>query len=188
MKKTRYPVMNMGTVSILTIFIILCMVTFATLTYISTRKDASFADQLAERTIAYYTAAGEAHRRIAKIDGELRQAWEDGTWQNTQKTYEFSVPVEEGRDCTLLWKPAVRTRKTVLFSVSCSSGRYPQRNGTATHPCPSFSRKTAMPSQKFHRRNIWKQKQFYSAPPSFALPISLSSQDVPFPTGRMNSF
>lgn len=98
MKKTRYPVMNMGTVSILTIFIILCMVTFATLTYISTRKDASFADQLAERTIAYYTAAGEAHRRIAKIDGELRQAWEDGTWQNTQKTYEFSVPVEEGRE------------------------------------------------------------------------------------------
>ena len=50
MKKTRYPVMNMGTVSILTIFIVLCMVTFATLSFISTNKDAAFTRQIADRT------------------------------------------------------------------------------------------------------------------------------------------
>ena len=60
MKKTRYPIMNMGTISILTIFIILCMVTFAALTYISTRRDASFTDRLASRTSGYYAAVSEA--------------------------------------------------------------------------------------------------------------------------------
>ena len=57
MKKTRYPVMNMGTVSILTIFIVLCMVTFATLSFISTNKDAAFTRQIADRTTAYYAAS-----------------------------------------------------------------------------------------------------------------------------------
>lgn len=94
MKKNRYPVMNMGMISILTIFIVLCMVTFATLTYISTRKDASFAEQLAARTAAYYAASSEAGRQIAAIDDTLRQAWKNGTWEDMEKDYSFSVPID----------------------------------------------------------------------------------------------
>ncbi len=95
MKKTRYPIMNMGTISILTIFIILCMVTFAALTYISTRRDASFTDRLASRTSGYYAAVSEANRQIAEIDSRLRQAWEDGTWADTEKNYTFSVSIDD---------------------------------------------------------------------------------------------
>ena len=95
MKKTRYPVMNMGTVSILTIFIVLCMVTFATLSFISTNKDAAFTRQIADRTTAYYAASSEANRQIAGITEQLKLKWENGTYAEMPETYTISVPVDE---------------------------------------------------------------------------------------------
>ena len=105
MKKTKYPVMNMGTVSILTIFILLCMVTFAALTCISARKDAAFAEQLADRTTAYYSAVSEASRRIGELDASFREAWENGSWEDLEDRVSFSVPVEEGRELQVTLEP-----------------------------------------------------------------------------------
>ena len=115
MKKTKYPIMNMGTVSVLTIFIVLCMVTFATLTYISVRKDASFAEQLAGRTTAYYAAVSEANRQIADIDALLRQAWEGGTWQDIEKTYEFSVPIDSEKELQVVLEACSPDQASGLF-------------------------------------------------------------------------
>ena len=105
MKKTKYPVMNMGTVSILTIFIILCMVTFAVLTYLSTQKDAAFAEQLAERTSAYYAAVSEANRKIADADAAFRDAWENGEWEALEPELKFSVPIEDGKELQVMLEP-----------------------------------------------------------------------------------
>ena len=105
MKKTKYPVMNMGTVSILTIFIILCMVTFAVLTYLNTQKDAAFAGQLAERTSAYYAAVSEANRKIADADAAFRDAWENGEWEALEPELKFSVPIEDGKELQVMLEP-----------------------------------------------------------------------------------
>ena len=79
-KKKRYPVINIGTASILTVFVVLAMVTFATLTYMTARRDARFNQQKLDSASAWYDAAGQARERIAKIDQELRKSYEDGTF------------------------------------------------------------------------------------------------------------
>ncbi len=95
MRKNKYPIMNMGTASILTIFIILCMVTFATLSFISANKDAVFTQQIADRTTAYYAASNEANRQIAEITRQLQESWENGTYKEMPKTYQFTIPIDE---------------------------------------------------------------------------------------------
>ncbi len=89
MKKTRYPIMNMGTISILTIFIILCMVTFAALTYISTRRDASFTDRLASRTSGYYAAVSKPTGRSPKSTAASGRPGRTAHGQIQKKTIPF---------------------------------------------------------------------------------------------------
>ena len=139
MKKTRYPIMNMGTISILTIFIILCMVTFAALTYISTRRDASFTDRLASRTSGYYAAVSEANRQIAEIDSRLRQAWEDGTWADTEKNYTFSVSIDDDTELCVALTACSPEEGTAHTSVSDSFRKSPQKAGRERPPFRSCS-------------------------------------------------
>lgn len=102
MKKTKYPVMNMGTASILTIFIVLCMVTFATLSFISANKDAAFTRQIADRTTAYYTASNEANHQIAEYTEHVKQSWENGTYDELPETYTITVPIDEQKQLNVV--------------------------------------------------------------------------------------
>lgn len=52
MNKKKYPVVNIGTTSILTVFVILCMVTFAALSLLTANRNARYNDQVQERTEA----------------------------------------------------------------------------------------------------------------------------------------
>ncbi|XCP85594.1 hypothetical protein ABXS75_01970 [Roseburia hominis] len=102
MKKTKYPVMNMGTASILTIFIVLCMVTFATLSFISANKDAAFTRQIADRTTAYYAASNEANHQIAEYTEQVKQSWKNGTYDELPKTYTITVPIDEQKQLNVV--------------------------------------------------------------------------------------
>lgn len=72
-KKTSYPPINIGTSFMLVIFIILCMVIFAVLSFSGAMKDLSYSERNALRTTAYYTANNEAQRILAVIDSVLSE-------------------------------------------------------------------------------------------------------------------
>lgn len=72
--KKKFPVTNIGTVTLLMIFIILCMVTFAVLSLSEAAKDRSFSRQLADQTTDYYTACGNAEKMLADIDSVISDA------------------------------------------------------------------------------------------------------------------
>lgn len=95
MKKKKYPVVNIGTVSILTVFVILCMVTFAALSWLTAGRSARYNDQVRERTEAWYQAVSDAYETIAAIDQELTGYWESGRWDLAEETYTFTVPVDD---------------------------------------------------------------------------------------------
>lgn len=67
---------NVGASSILIIFILLCLVTFATLSVVSARADYTLSEKSAATTTAYYTACNYAEARLADIDNTLREVWE----------------------------------------------------------------------------------------------------------------
>lgn len=65
---------NIGSSSMLVVFIILCLVTFATLSFVSSHNDLQFTQTVAERTTSYYAAVSEAQRQLSEIDAALISA------------------------------------------------------------------------------------------------------------------
>lgn len=62
---------NIGSSSILLIFVILCLVSFAALSIVSANADYKLGQKILTRTIAYYDACSLAEQSIAEIDHTL---------------------------------------------------------------------------------------------------------------------
>lgn len=75
-EKAPAPFFNIGASSLLVIFLILCLVTFAILTLTSAKSDADFAEKLAHHKMNYYTAYNTAESTLDKIDAVLADAWQ----------------------------------------------------------------------------------------------------------------
>ena len=69
-KKIRGGV-NVGTSSVLVSFMLLCMVCFAALTYVTARSDYALSRQTAQRTTEYYEANRLAELYMTNIEGLL---------------------------------------------------------------------------------------------------------------------
>ena len=79
MKKKTYPVANIGSVSLLMVFIILCLVTFATLSLSSAAGDYKYSKDTAGHNTEYYNACNEAERKLKEIDGILETAYKNSS-------------------------------------------------------------------------------------------------------------
>lgn len=77
MKKLSVPVTNIGSVSLLMTFIILCLVTFSTLSLSHSASEYRYSLKLAEHNQAYYAASAKASVTLAKIDAILNEAYKD---------------------------------------------------------------------------------------------------------------
>lgn len=75
-EKAPAPFFNIGASSLLVIFLILCLVTFAILTLTSAKSDADFAAKLAHHKMNYYTACNTAESTLDEIDAILADAWQ----------------------------------------------------------------------------------------------------------------
>lgn len=75
-EKAPAPFFNIGASSLLVIFLILCLVTFAILTLTSAKSDADFAAKLAHHKMNYYAACNTAESTLDKIDAVLADAWQ----------------------------------------------------------------------------------------------------------------
>lgn len=99
MKKKKFPIMNTGAASVLTVFVILAMVAFALLTYMTARKNASFSQDFIDAAQQYQEAEALAWEEIARIDEELQTAWEEGNFtQFQEKKYSFTIPCGEEKE------------------------------------------------------------------------------------------
>lgn len=67
--------LNIGTSSILVIFVLLCLTFFAALTLISANADLKLTDKILNRNTAYYDACNEAQLSLAALDVSLKEAY-----------------------------------------------------------------------------------------------------------------
>lgn len=68
---------NIGSSSLLVIFLILCLVTFAILSLSSAKSDYSFSQRLAQHRQAYYEANANAEEVVDQIDNTLSELAEE---------------------------------------------------------------------------------------------------------------
>lgn len=77
MKQKKYGV-NIGSSSILLIFVLLCLVSFAALSIVSANADAKLNRKVVERTTSYYEACNKAQTSLAEIDQTLHDLYLSG--------------------------------------------------------------------------------------------------------------
>lgn len=64
---------NIGSSSLLIIFLVLCLTTFAILSLSSVKSDYTFSEKLAERKAQYYDASATASRILDSVDAQLAE-------------------------------------------------------------------------------------------------------------------
>lgn len=91
---------NIGTSSILVIFVTLCLVCFATLSISSAYADYTLSKKVAGRTSDYYNACNEAYETLAEINENLKTSYLYAA--SDQEYFDFnghsttySVPISE---------------------------------------------------------------------------------------------
>lgn len=75
MKKHRSSFINIGFSSIVMVFIMICLVTFATLSVLTAHSDYRLSQKMAEKTDAYYRADAIARSMAENIDHTLYQIY-----------------------------------------------------------------------------------------------------------------
>lgn len=76
MKRRSYPITNIGSVSLLMIFIILCLVVFSTLSLSGAVSDYQYSQKIARHNAEYYQASAQATRILREIDQILHNAYQ----------------------------------------------------------------------------------------------------------------
>lgn len=89
MKKKLTGGINVGTSSILVTFVLLCLVTFAALSFLSANSDYKLSKQSAERTTQYYAANSMAEYYLADIEGRLIKSLE---YTSSEGEYIDNIP------------------------------------------------------------------------------------------------
>ena len=73
-KKKQFG-MNIGSASILLVFVILCLVSFSVLSIVSANADSKLSSRVLERTTAYYNACNQAEQSLAGMDKTLQRIY-----------------------------------------------------------------------------------------------------------------
>lgn len=74
-KKTSFSFIHMGAPSLLMIFLVLCLFTFALLSLSSAKNNRTLSQQSADRIQAYYQASSLAEKALDQIDTVLSDAY-----------------------------------------------------------------------------------------------------------------
>ena len=99
-KKKRELPLNVGTSSVLFIFVILCLVSFAILSLSSSLSDYKLSSRVAENSEAYYNACNTAEEQLASFDKTLKELYDTGIsrsgyYESVGKKKTFAVPVND---------------------------------------------------------------------------------------------
>lgn len=91
---------GIGSSSILVIFVILCLVSFATLSIVSANADYKLSTKILDRTTAYYAAVNQAESNLANFDQTLQKVYaesdsEESYFATVGKTKSFMIPISD---------------------------------------------------------------------------------------------
>lgn len=98
-KKKQFG-MNIGSASILLVFVILCLVSFAVLSIVSANADNKLSARVLERTSAYYAACNQAEQSLASMDNTLQRIYassdsEDAYFASVGHGKSYVIPISD---------------------------------------------------------------------------------------------
>jgi len=117
MSKKRPIAFNIGTSSILSVFILLALATFAALSLASANADYRLSSALKSRNTAYYEASNQAELKLADIDAVLAGCYAQS---DSPESY-FSLAAGQlgiSDNHTLEWREDISKGQTLLIQLT----------------------------------------------------------------------
>lgn len=121
MKNKNHYGINVGSSSILMIFVILCLVSFAALSIISANADYKLTDKIAVRTQAYYNACNEAEETLASLDYVLHEQYATAA---SKESYYASVGTNKSFVIQISDIQALQVDLTIMYPASLEQPLY----------------------------------------------------------------
>ena len=119
-KKYHFAGIGAGGLSILAIFVVLCLTTFAALSFMTARADRTLSRKAADAARAYYAADTQAERRLAEL---IELAAEDD-WNAALERAGFSVEAADGEAVVRYRVPAGETKELCAeIALALENGR-----------------------------------------------------------------
>lgn len=109
------PTLTLGMSSLLVVFLILCLVTFAVLTLSGARSDYEFAQRLSNRRQAETAAGNEAQKIWAQVDRRLMECAENGSEPNLA---DLGVKIEKNR---IFWETSVDEGQSLMVELTVTN-------------------------------------------------------------------
>lgn len=103
-KSKKYTDLSFGTgigsSSILVIFVILCLVSFATLSIVSANADFKLSTKVLDRSTVYYEATNQAEVSLARLDQTLRNIYHSSIskeeyFEAVGESKAFAIPISD---------------------------------------------------------------------------------------------
>jgi len=118
--KTNSTGINIGSSSILMIFVVLCLVAFSSLSIVSANSDYLLSQKLAQKTTAYYEACNLAENSLASIDETLQTCYnssdsKESYFSKTGYSTSFYIPIYELLSLYVEIKPSYPEKNGDLF-------------------------------------------------------------------------
>ena len=110
-KKNNFPITNIGSVTLMMIFIVLCMVSFAALSLSTAASDSRAAEKAATHVKEYYMASNEAEETLVSIADTLEAAYQSS---NSKDIYFEKVRTDYAKE------PTTSAKKSSVSSDSFS--------------------------------------------------------------------
>lgn len=136
-KKIYFPIANIGSVTLMMIFIVVCMVSFAALSLSTASADSRVAKKSAKHVINYYMASNDAEETLESLTELLSESYEtskdsDSYYKNLEEKIQsmegFTLnpsETEEGtlRGVTISYDCSISKKQALHVEILCS---YPQ--------------------------------------------------------------
>ena len=92
--------LNIGSSSILLIFVIICLIAFAALSLSTAIADKKLSDRISDRTLNYYKAVADIETQLNAFDRELAEKYADSAdesdyFDGLNDEYEFSSIIDD---------------------------------------------------------------------------------------------
>lgn len=116
MKRRFGANLNIGTSSLLLIFIVLSLVSFAVLSLSSALSDEMMINNVLDRSTNYYDACSQAEHTLAGINEDLLAEYEQGEFTESEK--DFYVTISETQDLNVAYVTHVPDENGYLYTVT----------------------------------------------------------------------
>ncbi|RKM63190.1 hypothetical protein D6856_03430 [Butyrivibrio sp. XB500-5] len=112
MKSKSRSASSVGSASILLIFTVLCLISFATLTIVNSRADYNLSNDLAKRQLSYYEACHKGNAFVAAVSSGYDS-------EGDKEIHQESIPINDSQslDITIM---SNSSKKTFNSNNSCS--------------------------------------------------------------------